>query len=157
MARYFRPLIVLVLIIVAGCAPVPPPDALHGPLPPPPPGAARLVFYRTLAYYGAMQWRMVYLNGKPTGESQPGTVFYRDVAPGRYDLTIQTDRYYPNQFKTVVPRAGETFYVNIDTLPRTACNKGGGSLDCSADAFILTIVDPARGFTDIQGLRLIGG
>ena len=104
-----------------------------------------------------MQWRQVYLNGKPSGESRPGTVFYRDVPPGRYDLTIQTDRYYPNQFKTVVMGAGETFYINIDTLPRTACLKGNGGLDCAADAFILTVVSPERGFADIQGLQLISG
>jgi Protein of unknown function (DUF2846) len=157
LVRSLRPLIALLLLAAAGCAQGPPPGALFGPLPPQPPGTARLVFYRTLDYYGAMQWRMVYLNGKPTGISRPDSVFYRDVPPGRYDLTIQTDRFYPNQFKTVVPRAGETFYVDIDTLPRTACNIGGGGLDCSADAFILTVVDPARGFADIQGLRLITG
>lgn len=157
MVQFSRPFIFLILLLVASCAPVPPPGALNGPLPPQPAGTARLIFYRAVTYYGAMQWRMVYLNGTPAGVSQPGAVFYRDVAPGRYDLTIQTDRYYPNQFKTVVARAGETFYVNIDTLPRTACNKGGGSLDCSADAFILTVVDPTRGFAAIQGLRLISG
>ncbi|HXS40278.1 MAG TPA: DUF2846 domain-containing protein [Stellaceae bacterium] len=156
MSRLVRP-VVAVLFLLAGCVQQPPPNALYGPLPPEPPGTARLVFYRAITYYGAMQWRQVYLNGKPSGESRPGTVFYRDVPPGRYDLTIQTDRYYPNQFKTVVMGAGETFYINIDTLPRTACLKGNGGLDCAADAFILTVVSPERGFADIQGLQLIAG
>jgi Protein of unknown function (DUF2846) len=157
MIRLPRPLFVLLLLIVAGCAPPPQAGALHGPLPPPSPGTARLIFYRPIVYYGPMQWRMVYLNGSPAGMSQPGAVFYRDVAPGRYDLTMQTEGYYPGQFKTVTARAGETFYVDIDTLPRPACNRGGVLVECDNATFIMTIVDPARGFAAIQGLRLISG
>ena len=108
-------------------------------------------------YYGAMEWMAVYVNGQTTGVSQPGAVFYRDVAPGRYHLTMQTYGFYPNQFKTVTARAGEIIYVNINTLPRTGCNRGRSLVECADDTFIMTIVDPARGFKDIQGLRLIPG
>lgn len=153
MARIYRIVAALVFLALSGCAP-PQPGAHYGPLPPQPPGTARLVFYRAVTYYGPQEWMTVYLNSKPTAVSRPGAFFYRDVPPGRYDLTMQTYGYYPNQFKTVVMRAGEEFYVNIDTLPRTACG-GRVAFDCGFDIFILTVVDPAQGYRDIQGLHLI--
>jgi Protein of unknown function (DUF2846) len=157
MRRLPRPLIVLVLLIIAGCAPPPQAGALHGSLPPQAPGTARLVFYRPIVYYGPMEWMAVYLNGRETAVSQPGAVFYRDVAPGTYHLTMQTYGFAADQFKTVSVRAAETVYVKIDTLPRLACGQGRVVTECSDDTFIMTIVDPARGFADIQGLRLIAG
>lgn len=153
----WRPLVLLLLLAVAACTPPLPAGTLHGALPPQPPGTARLVFYRTRIYYGAMEWMAVYINGRTTGVSQPGAVFYRDVAPGRYHLTMQTYGFYPNQFKTVTARAGDTFYVNINSVPRQVCYRGGVPVECSDDAFVMTIVDPARGFKDIQGLKLIRG
>jgi Protein of unknown function (DUF2846) len=157
MSRLLRPLIVLMLLVIAGCAPPPQAGALRGPLPPQVPGTARLVFYRPTVYYGPMEWMAVYLNGRETAVSQPGAVFYRDVAPGTYHLTMQTYGFTANQFKTVAVRAGQVVYVNIDTLPRLACGQGRVVTECSDDTFIMTIVDPARGFSAIQGLRLIQG
>lgn len=157
MIRLLRPLAVAALFLLAACAQTQL-GALHGPLPPAPPGTARLVFYRPLEIYDSTAWSMIYLNGVPAGESQPGAVFYRDVAPGLYHLTAQTQGYYPNQFKTVDMRAGETFYVRINTLPKSPCTATPEGAACgTADTFILTLVDPATGFREIQGLRLIPG
>lgn len=156
MTHFFRPLVGLLVLMLAGCLQPPLPGALTGPLPPQPPGATRLVFYRSLDYYATTAWSAVYLNGQPTGISQPNAVFYRDVAPGRYDVVIQSPRAAPNQSRTLVTRPGEVFYVRIDTLPKTPCDRFNSS-ECIDDTFVLTIVDPAVGPQEIQGLRFISG
>jgi hypothetical protein len=155
MFRLPRLLILFVLLILATCAPPPQAGALHGPLPPQAPGTARLVFYRPTVYYGPMEWMAVYLNGRQTAVSEPGAVFYRDVAPGTYHLTMQTYGFIANQFKTVALRAGDLVYVNIETLPRLDCGTIRFASGCREDTFIMTLVGPARGLSDIQGLRLI--
>ncbi len=157
MIRILRPLAVALALMLAACAQTSV-GALHGPLPPSPPGTARLVFFRPLEIYDSTAWSAIYLNGVPAGESQPGAVLYRDVAPGRYELTAQTQGYYPNQFKTVDVRAGDTFYVRINTLPKSPCTTSPVGAACGGeDTFILTLVDPTLGSYYIQGLRLIPG
>src|SRR3954451_18033932 len=54
-----------------------------------PPGAARIWFYRNYEPYNARSFASVALNGAAIGYAQPqGGAFYRDVAPGRYHVTI---------------------------------------------------------------------
>src|SRR5579863_5235541 len=143
MARAFRLVAVSLLLLLAACVP-PPQEALSGPLPPQPPGMARLIFYRTQEYYVTTAMSTVYLNGNATGVSQIGAVLYRDVAPGRYDLSVFSPRSYPDQFKTIVVKGGDTFYVRIDALPKQACSRVATEA-CYADTFIVTVVDPAIG------------
>lgn len=157
MVRVFRLIPVLLLLLVAGCALTPPEGAVSGPLAPQPPGTARLVFYRTLQFYDSQAMTPVYLNGVATGVSQVGAVLYRDVAPGRYDLAVFSPRPYPDQFKTVVVKAGDVFYVRIDTLPKPPCGRFQPAEPCNTDTFLVTVVDPAVGAQQIQGLRLIAG
>jgi hypothetical protein len=83
-------------------------------------------------------------------------VIERDVPPGRYDITLAPTLPYPGQFKTVVVRAGDVFYVRIGTLPYLG-GRFGVTERSYGDTFILTVVDPRVGVQEIQGLRLIGG
>jgi hypothetical protein len=156
MARAFRLIVLSFALLLAACVPAPQEPTLSGPLPPQPPETARLIFYRTLAYYDTTAMSTIYLNGTATGVSQVGAVLYRDVAPGRYDLSVFSPRPYPDQFKTVVVKAGDAFYVRIDTLPKQSCSRVAAE-SCFADTFIVTVIDPAVGFQQIQGLRLIAG
>ena len=152
-----RRLIALSLVsLLAACMAPPQETMLSGPLPPAPPGTARLVFYRLFEPYDTTAMSTIYLNGTATGISQIGAVLYRDVTPGRYDLSVFSPRPYPNQFKTVVIKAGDVFYVRIDALPKQPCSKFPAD-PCYADTFIVTVVDPAIGPQQIQGLRLIAG
>ena len=157
MARTLRLVALSFALLLAACAPPPQEMLLSGPLPPQPPGTARLIFYRALEYYDTTAMSTIYLNGTATGVSQVGAVLYRDVAPGRYDLTVFSPRPYPDQFKTVVVKDGDAFYVRIDTLPKQTCGRGFAAEPCYADTFIVTVVDPAVGARQIQGLRLIAG
>ncbi len=144
------------VLLLAACLAPPQETTLSGPLPPQPPGTARLVFYRMLAPYDTTAMSTIYLNGTATGVSQVGAVLYRDVAPGRYDLSVFSPRTYPGQFKTVVMKPGDVFYIRIDTLPKLACSRVPAE-PCYVDTFIVTVVDPAIGPQQIQGLRLISG
>jgi hypothetical protein len=156
MPRALRLVFVSLVLLVGACLSPPEGVPVTGPFPPPAPGMARLVFYRTLAYYDSLAQTPVYLNGQTVGVSQNGAVFYRDVVPGPYEITVFSPGAYPNQFKTVVPRAGEVFYVRIDTLPKPPCTRFPGAI-CYDDTFIVTLVDPMTGFQQVQGTRLISG
>jgi len=152
--RAARGLFAGLVLLLAGCV-QPPGPLLSGPLPPPPPGTARIVFYRGLDYYATQSMPTVYLNNLPTGISENGAVFYRDVAPGAYDISVAPSLPYPNQFKTVVVKPGDIFYAQIASLPPL-----GGRFATTArsygDTFIVTLRDPASAAYETQGLRMSG-
>jgi hypothetical protein len=158
-ARLFRAaartLITGIALLLAGCIPTPPGPLLSGPLPPAPPGSARIVFYRELDYYATQSMPTVYLNNQPEGVSQNGAVFYRDVAPGTYTISVAPSLPYPNQFKTITVKPGDVFYAEIDAMPLT-----GGRFNVNArdygDTFIVTLRDPVSGSYATQGLRVSG-
>ena len=123
--------------------------------PPPPlaPAQARLYFYRAATVYDPTVWTTVSLNGNVTGVSAPGTVFYRDVAPGTYMIEPRSDNLYPDQAKTVAVKAGSTTFVKVQPVPnwgRTGRQPGGNT-------FTVAIVDPAIGQYEIGNLRLTRG
>jgi Protein of unknown function (DUF2846) len=153
----------LMLLGLAGCAPAGPPFAsVAASVPPVPQGDARLYFYRWLEPYETVAESTVMLNGAPVAVSQTGAVFYRDVAPGRYTISVQSRGVYPNQFKTMTIGAGETAYVRIESL-RAWCNdsgggtNGGGSATGCYDTFVVQLVDPAVALGEMRNLWFIPG
>ena len=144
-----------IVLLLAGCVPTPPGPLLSGPLPPQPAGTARIVFYRDLDYYATQSMPTVYLNDKPAGISENGAVFYRDVAPGAYAISVAPSLPYPNQFKTIVVKPGDVFYAQLAPLPLT-----GGRFNVNArdygDTFIVTLRDPATAAYETRGLRVSG-
>jgi hypothetical protein len=156
MVRGLRHFAIAIVLLLAGCVPSPQESTVNGPLPPQPPATARLIFYRGPDYTNTTAMSTVFLNGTAAGVSQIAAAFFRDVAPGRYDISVFSPRAYPDQFKTVVVKAGDVFYIRIDALPKLPCTRMPFD-PCSADTFIVTAVDPALGYQQIQGLRLIAG
>jgi hypothetical protein len=127
--------------------------ARPGSEPPPAAGTARLYFYRDLSYR-SMVWTTVSLNHRRVGDSAPGTVFYRDVPPGRYEIEVRSDQLYPDQFKTVVLKAGDIAYVKVQEVlqwGQTAWGPKGGT------TFVVTVIDPALAKREIATLGLTGG
>jgi hypothetical protein len=79
----------LTVIGIAACAPAAPQgDAVAKPVPP---DKVRIYVYRDLYLYDAQVWTAVSLNGETIGDSAPGTVFYRDVLPGTYEIEVRSD------------------------------------------------------------------
>jgi hypothetical protein len=77
------------LLIAAGCAQ---PLVTAAAAPQIPAGAARIWFYKGYEPPGYLAQATliptIVANGAYVGQAPPGTVFYRDVPPGHYDITI---------------------------------------------------------------------
>ena len=124
------------------------------PLSPEAPGTGRIIFYRVANYEDTQATATVYLNGAATGVSQLGALFYRDLAPGTYNVTVAPTLPYQNQFAKVNVKPGDVIYLQIGTLANMtdlAPERAAG------DTFILSVVDPQLGAYEIAFLRRIQG
>jgi hypothetical protein len=163
MRQIARGLALLLAILVTACTGVsdtggPPFGQAVATLPPIPPGETRIFFYRWNQPYDILSPTTVSLNGKPVGVSWVGRTFYRDVPPGTYEITVFSPGYYPNQFKTVTVKAGETVYVRIIPMQvwsQMICD--GGEAGCQLDTFVVEVANPATAPQEMQGLPLIRG
>jgi uncharacterized protein DUF2846 len=122
-------------------------------LPAVPATKARLIFYRSANPYDGLVWTRVSLNGEPVGASAPGTVFYRDLAPGTYEVEVDSEKLYPYQFKTVAVEAGSTTFVKVVGLPYW----GQSGVQWSGYTFTVAVIDPAIGQYEIGPLYLTSG
>lgn len=114
---------------------------------------ARLIFYRAANPYDGLVWTKVSLNGEPVGASAPGTVFYRDLAPGTYQIEVDSEKLYPHQFKTVAVEAGSTTFVKVVGLPYW----GQSGMQWWGYTFTVAVIDPAIGQYEIGPLQLTSG
>ena len=96
----------------------------------PPPGSARIWLYRDYQPYVTLARPYVRLNGRVVGISEPGGAFYRDVAPGRYEITVDSDGHDVNQFARATVAAGQQIYVEVDALRSSNCAGGGRGGSC---------------------------
>ncbi len=151
-ARFLPAMLALLLSgWLGGCDTAP--QVTGAAIPPVPPGKARLYFYRSPDIYDAPEWTTVSLNGAVVGASAPGTVFYRDVAPGRYRIEARSDKLYPDQVKTVVAAPGMTIFVKVESQPYW----GQTGWLWQGNTFLVAIVAPALGYEQISRLPLTPG
>lgn len=140
-----RCILLIAGLLLAGC--VPPTDparfgAVEANLPPPAPSTARLYFYRLLEPYEITTGTDVYLNNREAGYSRNGAVFYRDVPPGPYFVSVRTVGGYPNQFKDIVAQAGQSWYFRIESIASLSFCGGFGA--CKRDTYVVAVVpEPA--------------
>jgi len=120
-------------------------------VPPMPPDRARIFFYRDYEPYESLGRPYVTLNGHVAGISEPGGVFYRDVAPGRYIISVRSPTFYPGQDKSVEMGAGQTAYAKVESL--RSYNSGDEFYD--PDTFAVVVVNPTEGQRDIAAKRYI--
>jgi hypothetical protein len=143
----------LLLLALAGCV-RPPPFATVAPLIPPlAPDRARLYFYRDYEPYESLSEPYIYLNGRRIGTSIPGGVFYRDVPPETYLISVDTVGYYWNPFKTVALQPGDTLYVKIESLK--SWESSGGESAYEADTFVVAIIPPEQGAGELAGMSYV--
>jgi hypothetical protein len=159
-----RRTILLSLVALAGCVPQGPPFAsAAATIPPLPQGVARIFFYRWLEPYESITPTTAYLNGEAVGIAEPGAAAYRDVAPGQYLISVQSQGVFPDQFKTVVLKPGDTIYARIESIQTWwPCGGGGGKgggggTEGCADTFVVVIMDPAVARYEMSDLRFIQG
>src|SRR5690348_5536432 len=118
MMRVLRSAGLVFLLTVAGClgtqAPLYPQVAAT--VPPAPPNQGRIYFYRDYEPYESLSRPYLYLNRQVIGISIPGGVFYRDVPPDTYEVSVYSVGAFPNQFKTIAVKPGDVFYAKIQSL-----------------------------------------
>jgi hypothetical protein len=91
----------------------------------PPPGYARIWLYRYYEPYVSLATPYVRFNGQIVAISEPGGAFYRDVAPGEYRVTVDSDGRDVNQFATVGVVAGQQIYIDVQASRYWECGGGG--------------------------------
>lgn len=129
-----------VLLVAAGCV-GPPGPAVSAGTAPLPPGAARIWFYRDFEPAISLNLAEVSLNGAHAGYVQPdGSVFYRDVAPGRYHITVASDGLDVNQARSVDLAQGQEAFVKI--LASSSWESGGDTQAYKRDTFYVSLVSP---------------
>ncbi len=115
---------------------------------------ARIYFYREYEPYESLARPALYLNGVPAGTSVSGGVFYRDVAPGPYDISVYSVGVLPNAEKRVALNAGDTVYAKVESLHSWfgATGDGGGA---DPDTIAVVLIDPARAASELARMRYV--
>ena len=156
-------MLLFLALTAGGCAPAGPPfGSIAATLPPVPAGEARIYVYRWLEPYESVAETEAFLNGNPVGVTETGTVFYRDVAPGQYTISVHSDGVFPDQFKTVILKPGDVAYARIESIKSWApCGssggRSGGATEGCEDTFVVVMIDPALAQADMRDLRYIHG
>ena len=144
------------LLLLAGCdASFLTGQAANTPLPPAPASTGRVIFFRTADYEELTGDADALSQRQATGVTQGDAMFYRDLQPGTYQVTVAPTLPYPHQFPSVTVKAGDVTYLSIGTL-----GKSGNMMPTerdTADTFILSVVDPQLGAYEIYHLRQIHG
>lgn len=112
----------------------------------PPPGMARIWFYRDLNPNDTLAMAYIRLNGAVAGVSEAGGAFYRDVAPGRYRISV--DSYYqdPHNDADVVLAPAMEAYAKV--LPMDSFIMGGGGTvggGYKRNTFVVWLYPPEQG------------
>ena len=113
---------------------------------------ARIYFYRDYEPYESLSEPWIYLNGSRAGASIPGGIFYRDVPPGPYEITVDSTGIYGNQFKSLTLQAGQTLYVKIESLR----NWYDGA-HFTHDTFFVALIGPRLAEMEVTSMRLVSG
>jgi hypothetical protein len=95
----------------------------------------------------------VRFNGRIVGVSQPGEAFYRDVAPGDYDVTVDSPGRDVDQFARVAVAAGQQLYIQVQVSKLWDCS--GSAMASCRDTFYTRVQPPQIGAAAIASLRRI--
>jgi hypothetical protein len=101
----------ILLLAAASCAQ--PPTIASVAIPPIPPQQGRVWFYREVDLYNNPTTPYVRLNGAVAGVPEQGGAFYRDVPPGRYQITVDSEGMSPSPSREVALVAGQQIYAKI--------------------------------------------
>ncbi|HUN47201.1 MAG TPA: DUF2846 domain-containing protein [Stellaceae bacterium] len=144
-------------LLLAACAngdgpPGTPYSEVAATIPPVPAGEARIYFYRDYEPYESLARPWIYLNGRRIGYSDPGGVYYRDVAPGTYRIKVDSEGRYWHQFKTVTLAPGNVVYAKIESL--RSWDSGD---QYQRDTFVVDLIGPPAAERQIAALNYVSG
>jgi hypothetical protein len=116
---------------------------------------ATIYFYRDYEPYESLSRPPLYLNGHEIGVSIPGGVFYRDVPPGTYEISPLSLGLYPNQFKTIAVKAGDTFYAKLESLRSWSGGDKGDLASFVSHTFVVVLIDPNHVRRELSLMRYV--
>jgi hypothetical protein len=123
------------------------------------PGTARIWIYRDYEPYQSLARPYVRLNGAIAAISEPGGAFYRDVAPGTYAVTVDSDGTDAKQFVSLAVAAGQQVYVKV--LASATWDSGGGGErggnGWARDTFYTWQIQPGVAAAEIARMPLYNG
>ncbi|HXP76829.1 MAG TPA: DUF2846 domain-containing protein [Stellaceae bacterium] len=111
-------------------------------------GLARIYFYRDWEPYESLSRPLIYLNDAAADISEPGGISFRDLPPGEYHVSVDSQGIYPHQFKSLDLRAGDVRYVKIESLR----NWYRGPF-WSRDTFVVDLIPERQAQSEIGEMR----
>jgi len=119
--RIGSPAAAIALIVGLLVGGIPPAAIAQAPqLAPPPAGMARIWLLRQFQPAGSLATPMIYLNGAPLAASEPGTIFYHDAVPGRYNVSVDSCGTDVNQATVVELAPGNQAELEVQSLSTMA-------------------------------------
>jgi hypothetical protein len=144
------------MLLLAACAGAPPRAASSAVAGPVAGGAARIWFYRDYEPSVSLNVANVALNGAPAGSVQPdGSAIYRDIAPGRYHITVESVGVDVNQDRYVDLAPGQQAYVKV--LAGEWVSGGGEFSSFHRDTFYISLVPPQVAQAELATRPITGG
>ncbi|HVM79090.1 MAG TPA: hypothetical protein VMU06_08720 [Stellaceae bacterium] len=149
MRRLAGLILVALGIALAGCAgPGSAPPFVSVTISPVPQGFARIYFFRDWEPYESLSRPWIRLNGNAAAISEPGGVSFRDVPPGPYVISVDSQGTYFNQTKTALLGPGDTIYVKILSL--WSWDRG---FAWTRDTFVVALVWEPQARAEIERLH----
>ncbi|HKF72997.1 MAG TPA: DUF2846 domain-containing protein [Stellaceae bacterium] len=119
-------------------------------------GQARIYFYRDWEPYESLSRPLIYLNDTAAEISEPGGISFRDLAPGEYHISVDSQGVYPHQFKELALRAGDIRYVKVESLASWYTGRGPGHLGYR-DTFVVELIPERQARDEITDKRYAPG
>jgi len=140
-------------LVLAGCVGVPVRPAVVSPLAA---GAARIWFYRDYEPSVSLNMANVALNGVPAGSvDADGSALYRDVSPGHYRITVESEATDVNQASDVDLSPGQEAFVKI--LASGTWESGADTTVYGRTTFYVSLMPPQVARIELATHPLSGG
>ena len=150
--QQFRVWLVRALIALGACLPFAFDRLAQAEQAPPiSPGYARVWVLRQYEPSESLRTPMIYLNGAPLTNSQPGTVFYRDLPAGTYNFSVESCTPDTGQAQTLNLAPGSQVDLEVQSL---SSFHAWGCL--VAETFYVRQIDPARAQLYLPQLAYLG-
>jgi hypothetical protein len=140
----------LLMLSVAACATAPAPQVAE-----PPPGQARIWFYRLWNPSEGLNAANIDVNGVYFGSVEPGGAFYRDVAPGVYQIAPENKYLDYNQNTNVAVVSGQQVFIAVVDLSSWATAVSGAQWSVHRDAWYARLVPPQYALAEIANPALV--
>jgi Protein of unknown function (DUF2846) len=142
-----------VVLVLAGCAGAPAVPTVASPRAA---GSARIWFYRDYEPSVSLNFANVALNGVSAGSVHPdGSALYRDVSPGHYRITVESEGADVNQAGDVDLSPGQEAFVKIQASDTW---ESGSDTDVyKRDTFYVRLMPPQVARIELGTRPLSGG